>query len=225
MVKTITKCEFSKCRNVGRKDWELVAEGTGEFLCDVDDMPMALCPTHFVEVLEDGISKMEQELGLDERKQMDQRFWPQNEDLLQYTKEASEHKRAWSLVAGLSKTLLAERRPRAKSSTKHTDKATGPKPQGYDAKIHELEHKVVQQKKQLRVLDECRTFERETERLLIDALKAIFGLNQKTDMIEIARDAILQHMERLGPRDPEPQPSDGPEYHEDHAAWVRRQRS
>jgi hypothetical protein len=176
----------------------LVSEATGEFFCDVDDLPVPFCPTHLIEAIEDGLDRFEREQN--ERNVMDQRFWPRNEDLLQYAREAGEHKRAWALVAGLSKTLLAERRPVPKPHTRHTQKATGPKPQGYDAKIQELEHKIIQQKKQLRILDECRTFERETERMLGDALRTIFGLNQKTDMIEVARNAIMDHQQRLGPR-------------------------
>jgi len=33
---------------------------------------------------------------------------------------------------------------------------------------------------------------------------------------------ICAHKSQAGRRDPEPQPTDGPDYHAEYAAWVRR---
>ena len=195
------QCWVPKCQNLGDTSYRLISEDTGEFFCDLDDMPMPLCPSHVVEMIEEGLDRFEREQN--ERKKMDDRVWPTNEDLVQYVKEGTEHRRAWALNIGLSKTLLAERKAKPKPSTRHTEKATGPKPQGYNAKIRELEHKIIQQKKQLRTLEvECRPFERETERKLVDTLESIrsYTGGDMEYMRLVAIEALIEHQTRLGPR-------------------------
>jgi hypothetical protein len=58
-----TWCEMSGCPFVGATSYRMVSEETGEFFCDVDDMPMALCPEHFREMLEEGLERAEQEIS------------------------------------------------------------------------------------------------------------------------------------------------------------------
>lgn len=126
--------------------------------------------------------------------------WPDDDVLLMLVKESAEHKRAWALIAGLSKTVLKERKP-PPTSTRHMAKATGPKPGGYNEKIHELETKIIKQKRYLREVEECRAWEMETERLLVDALERIYSRDgDGTDAGEMARLSLAVHAKRRGPR-------------------------
>ena len=56
-------CRIPDCPNVGDTSYRMVSEETGEFFCDVDDMPMALCPEHFREMLEEGLDRAEREIS------------------------------------------------------------------------------------------------------------------------------------------------------------------
>jgi len=52
VTKPTTECEFPKCRNVGRKDWELVDE-EGTLLCETEIF-MFVCRKHLIEAIEEA---------------------------------------------------------------------------------------------------------------------------------------------------------------------------
>ena len=121
----------------------------------------------------------------------DDMVWPSNEDLTMFTREAAEHRRAWAFIAGLSKQMLVERRVR----TVHI-----PKCSEHVARIRDLEAKVIGQKAMLRELETCRSFERESENLLVVALEKIIKTSDWHTMGLYARDAIAENLKRKGPR-------------------------
>jgi hypothetical protein len=114
--------------------------------------------------------------------------WPSNGDLHELGREAQEHRRAWALVGGLSRRLLSER----------IHPGTGPSTEEQAERIHQLEEKIVKQRKFLAQLEECREFERETERLLVEHLDAISHFH--TTAGERALRALDEHTQRKGPR-------------------------
>lgn len=120
-------------------------------------------------------------------------LWPDDDDLLGLVRESQEHKRAWALIAGLSKTIMRER------SVEHPPheslKPIGEKPPNWTDIIHNLEEKIVKQKGHIRTLEECRVFEAESERLLVGALERAVVHGGGT-----ARLALDAHAERQGPR-------------------------
>ena len=137
--------------------------------------------------------------------------WPDDDALLQLVKESAEHKRAWALIAGLSKRVLQEREawsmlrkaggiPPHYDASSHRAKPIGNRPRGYADHIHELEDKIVKQKEQLRELNACREFEAETERLLVAALEKIIKTSDWHTMGLYARDALAENLKRKGPR-------------------------
>lgn len=124
--------------------------------------------------------------------------WPDASEVRLLSREASEHRRAWGLVGGLCKTLISER-----------GQKVGPSSEDQKKRIAGLESKIVKQRKQLATLEECRTFERETEHFLAEALQAIVDTGhtaKKDDTVKFAQDMLDQLAVRKGPR-PEP-----PEY-------------
>lgn len=118
--------------------------------------------------------------------------WPADGDLRELVRESSEHRRVWAVVGGLSQTLLRER------------KTERPKPRvEQSARIHQLEQRIVKQKRAFTKLEECRAFERETEQLLADALQAIVDTGhtaKKDDTVNFAKDTLNILALRKGPR-------------------------
>jgi hypothetical protein len=124
--------------------------------------------------------------------------WPSDKELVMFTREASEHCRAWAFIAGLSKSLIAERR----AYSEHAKRADKIRPENYTDRIHDLETKVIKQKAALQRLEECRVFEAETERLLVDALVEIRdGNGSYNDSAYLAQRILVIHERRKGPRD------------------------
>lgn len=122
--------------------------------------------------------------------------WPEEHDLLALERESGEHRRSWALVAGLTKALREERA--AKNTTRTSGKLVGPKPESYDDRIRTLEAKLVSQKAVIRQLEECRAFERETEKMLVDALDRI--ARHAVWPQSVANVALRDYGNRLGPR-------------------------
>lgn len=58
MTRSTTKCQISKCRNVGRTEYDLITEETGEFICDVD-APFPVCKKHLMQALEMAFGQTE----------------------------------------------------------------------------------------------------------------------------------------------------------------------
>lgn len=135
------------------------------------------------------------------------REWPAKEDLVQYIRESAEHKRVWALVSGLSRALQHEREgnPRVGRDTALVS--------NYVDRIQDLEAKVIAQKAMLNQLEDCRTFERETERLLIETLKIIDHATSRESAAQQARRALIVNSQRKGPRPAEWGP-DSPGYDE-----------
>lgn len=121
------------------------------------------------------------------------REWPADEDLAQFIKESGEHKRAWALIAGLSHALQNER-----AGHPRIDKDS-PFLENYVNQIKELETKVISQKAVLRNLEGVRDYERETERLLVEAMVRI-GQGRPADGPHIAVRALTVNHARKGPR-------------------------
>jgi hypothetical protein len=118
--------------------------------------------------------------------------WPDSSEVRLLSREAAEHRRAWGLVGGLCKTLISERGVKLPPSSEDQNK-----------RLAALETKIVKQRRQLANLEECRTFERETERLLAAGLQAIVETGhtaKKDDTVKFAQDMLDQLAERKGPR-------------------------
>lgn len=96
------------------------------------------------------------------------RPWPDKDDLLALTRESQEHQRAWGLVRGLARSELERRRSASRDPQKIDEQV---------AKIRDLEAKVISQKARLRELEEViRPYELETERLLVNGIRAVLAL-------------------------------------------------
>jgi hypothetical protein len=163
---------------------------------------------------------------------------PDDDELLALVKESREHSRAWVLVRGLANQLLGERAARRGAARSTEIGTVGPVcPRGvsgaegpcscspFIAKIHELEEKIGKQKRHLRTIEECRTFELETERLLVTALGEIkvmcrggayfYGESddrhrpQPARVAEHAAAALRQYETRHGPRPERTESDDG----------------
>jgi hypothetical protein len=119
--------------------------------------------------------------------------WPTDEELVMFSREASEHVRAWKFIGGLSRTWAAERRERIKE-------ARALKIEEYVVRIRALEEKGIKQKAALRRLDECRAFESETERLLVGTLQQIADGNADTYTRLLAAEMLTEYATRKGPR-------------------------
>jgi hypothetical protein len=120
----------------------------------------------------------------------DEREWPSNGDLRELGREASEHRRSWALVGGLSRRLLSERT------------RLGPSSEEQSERIHALEQKIVKQRKFLAQLEECRAFERETEALLVEALGIVLPFT-KGDVNARLQRTLAAYEQRKGPRSQE----------------------
>jgi hypothetical protein len=116
--------------------------------------------------------------------------WPADGDLRELVREASEHRRVWAVVGGLSQTLLRERkteRPKARVEQ--------------NERIQHLEERIVKQKRAFTHLEECRAFEKETEQILSDALKLVCSpRNKDKETWLIAKNALDILKKRKGPR-------------------------
>lgn len=120
----------------------------------------------------------------------EKQMWPDRTELSLLQREASEHKRAWGLVSGLTHALQRERTVKAPPSTDEQN-----------TRIAGLEEKIVKQRRQLAQLEECRAFERETEEYLTEALRLIcVPSNKNTASWLIAKNALGILKKRKGPR-------------------------
>lgn len=115
--------------------------------------------------------------------------WPEDEVLSMLVRESGEHKRAWALIAGLSKTILKERQAPERVSRK----LTGPRPETWEDRIQTLEQRIVKQKRALAVLEECRLFELESEQFLVDALTRIVQRIPLVSDVSGSPDAVFAH--------------------------------
>lgn len=126
--------------------------------------------------------------------------WPNDDVLLMLVKESAEHKRAWALISGLSKTVLNERNARERQG-KRFDRPIGEKPDNWADRIQHLERRLVKQRKHLAAVEECRVFERETEDMLVGVLKDIaHEYGDKPLAGKWATDALNDYLVRRGPR-------------------------
>jgi hypothetical protein len=125
--------------------------------------------------------------------------WPNKRDLDTLEKESSEHKRAWSLVLGLTRALRAERLVHHDGKCR-TAKFEGAKPDDYNQNIRALEQRILSRKAHLRELEECRRFEQETEHILISAIRAAHDEPGPVAANIILEQAILTYAMRTGPR-------------------------
>jgi hypothetical protein len=87
-------------------------------------------------------------------------------------------------VASLAEHLLNERRV-------HDDRVE---------RIARLEERIVKQKRALSDLEQCRLFERQTERMLEEALRLAAAEHSATRARIIANDALEELYRRRGPR-------------------------
>jgi len=70
-----------------------------------------------------------------------------------------------------------------------------------NARIHMLENLATRRRHRIAELEEIRRFEKESERLLMDALLSIWSQAERSsELREIASGAIVEHQRRLGPR-------------------------
>lgn len=116
--------------------------------------------------------------------------WPEDEVLVMLVRESAEHKRAWALIAGLSKALIEERRYTVPDLPKHL---VGKKPENWSDRIQTLEERIVKQRKQLAALED------ETEQMLVTALKEI-QVRATGGAAMICESILATFDERRGPR-------------------------
>jgi len=123
--------------------------------------------------------------------------WPDDDVLLMLVRESQEHKRAWALVAGLSKTILTERKVRPQRQPKELQ---GKRPETWEDRMQSLERRIVKQRKALETMEECRKFEAETEGMLTEALVDIANTRNHSDAVVLAETMLNKYRQRLGPR-------------------------
>lgn len=123
--------------------------------------------------------------------------WPTKDGLEALVKESREHERTWALVRGLSNTILRERTM--------TGVVVEPRSERDAERIKTLERSIVKQRGELKNLNECRTYEAETERLLVEALIGIASASNPVGMQIYAQDALREHEARIHAPRPKPE--------------------